>query len=408
MPLAVFNYREYRNRHITDVGFWPINFTDVVYQSPDASPVNLTDTQKIAAVDLALKYFVEDSMVSSANVAKTIHSSFIKNIKRRKHAKRLTDALLEGLRLSQELSHDAFHFSIVFDLDNIKKIRWGPEWTSIRDAFVWRCPDYLRDDANVQRTFEAFRDVLAKSLVNFVNSTAKHCAWSDDVNLQGYHIAMGPESAGQGQSLLEGSDSSDSEDDDDTPPPAGPLSSSGAAPGTSRSTRTGKGTARAPSATSGTTSGGASTTTSRRPASTTTTSPSTESSVSTTSPSTESSVSMMSPSTESSVSTTTTMTRTTTGRLASAMARLHLTSSCASPMTPDDEDKYDVADLPVSGEDTDAYFEARGNVMPYRGHSSTTGSRTSQTRAPSSSSQASLPPSPSQTRWYPSGQSSRR
>lgn len=73
---------------------------------------------------------------------------------------------------------------MIFDLDNLERLRWGPDWQTVRDAFVWRVPEFVKHDENLQLAFQIFRDLLAKSLVNAINRIPQRRGWSKQVTTQ--------------------------------------------------------------------------------------------------------------------------------------------------------------------------------------------------------------------------------
>ncbi|KAL5526220.1 hypothetical protein ACEPAG_7559 [Sanghuangporus baumii] len=184
MPQARFEEGEFTGFRRSEIGFNPRSLSDIIYQKKPPLMTDLTDKQKLAVFDLLMRYYVEPSMYETRDTTKTLHSAFVKHGERRKDGKALSDALLEGLRRHQEIAHDALHFDMVFDLDNLKKMRWGPDWQSVHDAFVWRIPEFVRHDENLQKAYAIFRDMLAKSLVIAINKTAERRGWSKQVTTQ--------------------------------------------------------------------------------------------------------------------------------------------------------------------------------------------------------------------------------
>ncbi|OCB91149.1 hypothetical protein A7U60_g1631 [Sanghuangporus baumii] len=198
MPLAQFEEGEFTGFRRSNVGFIPNSLSEIIYQKVEPLTTNFSDAQKIACFDLLMHYFADPSLYRMKDITKALHPAFVKHGERRKDGKAVADALLEGLRRHQEMAHDALHFDMIFDLDNLERMRWGPDWQSLRDAFVWRVPEFVKDDENVTKTYEIFRDMLAKSLVEAINKTAKRRGWSKQVTTQAGKIVLGPESERQG------------------------------------------------------------------------------------------------------------------------------------------------------------------------------------------------------------------
>ncbi|KAL5508707.1 hypothetical protein ACEPAG_4792 [Sanghuangporus baumii] len=123
MPPARFEEGEFTGFRRSDVGFTPNSLSEIIYQKVEPSTTNFSDAQKIASFDLLMRYFCNPSLYRMKDITKALHPVFVKHGERRKDGKVVADALLEGLRRHQEMAHDALHFDMMFNLDNLERLR---------------------------------------------------------------------------------------------------------------------------------------------------------------------------------------------------------------------------------------------------------------------------------------------